>query len=148
MSNQPILRTMTLSGWRDTFKAAFRRHVGHGAVSVRDLAEALDVSPSLVEKWQNPDNDKTPCGRDLMRLCAILGDNFTNEVLAFAGKTGARDSVPAQTCLLHVVGELGHTIRMSAEALEDGHFDESERFEIARKLREFAAYADGIEAAA
>lgn len=39
-------------------------------------------------------------------------------------------------------------IRTTAEALEDGDFDRNERFDVAVKLRQLAAMADGIEAVA
>lgn len=132
---------------QEALSDGFNRQVGHGkAHSVSSLAAATGLCDSY---WgQVKAYSKTPSL--LAMLCAAKamgpehGAAFLNGVIATAGFTGARPTEVAETCPHKLTADLAHAISLIAEALEDGDFDPSERFNVAEKCRELSRMADGL----
>lgn len=139
---------VTDAAFQEVLTDAVRRHVGkgEGKVSVCAIATAVGHKDSF---WQQVRAGyKVPALLATGNLTAALGPTagaeFWNEILAQFGFTGVRPIEATETCPHKVTGELADGIRLIAEAHEDDHFDDAERFEVAAKLRELAAMADGI----
>ena len=127
---------------------AVRRRVGKGAdkVSVCYAATCVGYSDGF---WQQVRaGSKTPSLLATGNLAVALGPEagaaLLSEILASFGFTGVRPIEATEACPHKVTGDLASAIRLIAEALEDGEFDDRERFEVASRLRALSSKADGI----
>lgn len=140
-------KTITPADVQEAITDAFRRVVGrHKPHSVSEISTLTGRCDSY---WGN-----VRAGLRAPGVTALLGAAkamdkehgaaFLNEILALAGYTGVRPIEATEACPHKVTGDLADTIRLIAESLEDGEFDDRERFEVASRLRALSSKAEGI----
>lgn len=140
-------KTITAGDLQEATTDAFRRVVGrHKPHSVSEIALITGHCESY---WGNVRAGlRAPGLLAFLNVAAAMdpehGAAFLNDVLALAGFTGVRPVEAKQTCPLEVIKHGTDTLRLCAEVLEDGVVTKEEALQVAARLREYAAMADGM----
>lgn len=108
--------------------------------SVDGLAEATGIDSRTVKSYR--DGDRCPDLARLLRLCAVLGPDFTNRVLEPAGLSGAA-VMDATTDHLALNRDAAETLSGLACALADGRVDHREEAELEPQVRRLHAACAG-----
>lgn len=141
------IRIITEGHLQEVVSDAFSRVVGlHKPHSVSEIAAATGRCDSY---WGGVrSRTRVPSLNAFLNASAAMdpehGAAFLNEVLALAGFTGVRPVEAKKTCPLEVIKHGTDTLRLCAEVLEDGVVTKEEALQVAARLREYAAMADGV----
>lgn len=120
MSNSPLI-PHDLAARR--IEDAIRLRVGRGKrYSFQALSDATGIPLRTCESYVH---GATPGLAGLLSLCAVLGPQFTSDILGLCGQTAksADADAPEHFRVLSALGELTSEI---AEAVADGHVDHRE----------------------
>lgn len=127
----------------DGFNAVVGKNKPHATCEIAAATGLCDSYWAGVKAYsKTPSLTALVGGANAMTVEARM--RFLTPILELMGLTGLRPIEATETCPHKVTGDLADGIRLIAEAHEDDHFDDAERFEVAAKLRELAAMADGI----
>lgn len=128
---------------RTPFRNAFAKHVGCGRpYSVKDVAEMVGKSPSLVEKWLT--GCRKPCADTLSQLFDILGDAFVRHYVNPHGYIVRQISVQP-SAPFDVMAAGAQAACVIAEAMQDGVIDRNEAESIDDAAARFANLAARVK---
>lgn len=122
----------------DVFCDALRRRVGRGAdkVSVSDLADHLDMDARTVRAWR--DGETVPQWHAMLRLFAVLGPDFANEVMAPSGLGGTEALAPHALDPMGITAEMAGAVSHMTDLLRDNVFCHRDRATMEPILRRLA----------
>ena len=114
---------------------ALRRRVGRGCDwSAERVAAALGCSVAAVKAWRR--GEAAPDGPTLLRLAALLGPDFLNELLQPLGLGGLHLLEEPELCSLKLNAQAAALTALISGHAEDGHIDHREVAEQIPAVRE------------
>lgn len=123
---------------KDRFSWVFRSYVGkRRKFSVEELAELTGINSRTIESYRA--GDTCPSLWNLLRICKVMPDSFTNELLAFADMTGAHNVDGEAMTAPELLDLLVREAAWFTDALKDGVFCHVERGELERRWPKFTA---------
>lgn len=127
----------------DGFNAVVGKNKPHATCEIAAATGLCDSYWAGVKGYsRTPSLNALVGGANAMTVEARI--RFLTPILELMGLTGLRPIEATEACPHKVTGDLADAIRLIAEALEDGEFDDRERFEVAARLRTLSSKADGI----
>lgn len=126
MENTAKIVPITSDLTTEVFTDAFRRHVGlHKPFSRQQIADATDMDISLIHAFMDGKN-APPLWR-FLRIAAVLGPEFVDDVLRLAGLGGVERLGPQGACVLRMTAQAAALVaEMSAHLADDGRIDAAE----------------------
>lgn len=110
---------------QEMFTDAFRASVGRGKPWSREsLAHETGFDTSSIGSWMN--GEAVPISWKLIRLCAVLGPDFANRLLAPAGLCGVEWAVADAVSILNVNAVAAGLAAQVAGDMSDGHISPAE----------------------
>lgn len=100
-------------------------------METKELADLISVDVRTVQSWRE---GNMPSGQNLISLMAALGSEYTNNVLAISGYSGAYLVDGDQVCgreLHTLIARLNHVLTKS---FQDGRLDHQEVAEIQQEV--------------